>query len=49
MTPSAIVCSSADRKESGGSCAEGQLIGMGEWTVPQPELEAGNEGPCPRH
>ncbi|MDQ1515263.1 MAG: hypothetical protein QOE80_1093 [Actinomycetota bacterium] len=39
---------SADREVPGGSCAEGQLIGMTEWALPQPELEADGEVPCPR-
>jgi hypothetical protein len=48
MSRSLIVCSSADRREHGGSCVEGQLIGMTEWTFPHPEPEAGREVPCPR-
>ena len=37
-----------DREEPGGSCAEGQLIGMTEWTLPHPEPEATGEVPCPQ-
>jgi hypothetical protein len=48
MTRSAVVCSSAHREESGGSCAEGQLIGMTEWTLPFPGPAAPSEVPCPR-
>ena len=39
---------SADREEPGRSCADGQLIGMTEWTLPHPEPEANGEVPCPR-
>ena len=39
---------SAEREEPGGSCANGQLIGMTEWTFPQPEPETPGEAPCPR-
>jgi hypothetical protein len=37
-----------DHEEPGGSCADGQLIGMTEWTLPHPEPEAASEAPCPR-
>jgi hypothetical protein len=38
----------ADREEPGGSCADGQLIGMTEWTLPHPEHETASEMPCPQ-
>jgi hypothetical protein len=37
-----------DREEPGGSCADGQLIGMTEWTLPHSEPEAISEVQCPR-
>ena len=37
-----------ERDEPGGSCADGQLIGMTEWTLPHPEPEATGETSCPR-
>ena len=40
--------SRTDREEPGGSCADGQLIGMTEWTLPHPEPEANDEASCPR-
>ena len=37
-----------NREEPGGSCADGQLIGMTDWTLPLPEPEAASEVPCPQ-
>jgi hypothetical protein len=37
-----------DGDDPGGSCADGQLIGMTEWTLPDPETQASSEVPCPR-
>ena len=39
---------STDRDDAGGSCADGQLIGMTEWTFPHPEAEAASEVPGPQ-
>jgi hypothetical protein len=38
----------SDREEPGGSCADGQLIGMTEWTLPHTEPAAAGEAPCPQ-
>ena len=38
----------ADRDGPGGSCSDGQLIGMTEWALPHPEPEAASEAPCPQ-
>ena len=38
-----------DCEDRGGSCAEGQLIGMTEWRLPEPEPTPVSEIPCPRH
>jgi len=37
-----------NREEPSGSCADGQLIGMTEWTLPQPEPATPGEVPCPQ-
>ena len=40
MTCAVAIRPSPDPEEAGGSCAEGQLIGMTEWALPHPEPEA---------
>ena len=45
---SVVARRSDDREAPGGSCAEGQLIGITEWALALPEPEAGSEVPCPR-
>ena len=40
--------SRTEREDPAGSCADGQLIGMTEWTLPHPEPEATGETPCRR-
>ena len=47
MTASGLLHPPA-RRPSGDSCADGQLIGMTEWSLPQPDSAASDEVPWPR-